>query len=281
MDEQNIGGNKVPRSIEDILADMNSEHHRWHNGGAQQPRPYYGHEHKDNERWRSLLMKVGACIIIVASILLLKSINMPFAKKVTGWVTAAFTADMDIKDAIGQLKFVQNILPQFQQQVEKAFSDISGDIPAQPTDASVPPVVAGEERIDMIAPINGRVTSKFGQRVNPILQTEETHTGIDIDGQAGDPVLAVADGTVEEVGNDSEEGLYVRIRHSPEVETVYAHAAEILVKQGQQVHKGDMIAKVGSSGLATGSHLHFEVWYKGQPVDPLEWINIENQSPAA
>jgi murein DD-endopeptidase MepM/ murein hydrolase activator NlpD len=274
MDEQS---NTAPRSIEDILADMNSDRHRWHNDIAK---PVSTYEVKDehSDKWRKLLTNIGICIVIVASILLLKSINAPFAKQITGWVTAAFTTDIDIKDTVGQLKFVQDILPEFQQQVERVFSDINGETPAQQTDAAVPPVIDGEQRIDMIAPVNGQVTSKFGKRVNPIFQKEELHTGIDIDSQADQPVVAVADGTVIEVGENGTEGRYVRIKHSEEVETLYAHAAEILVKQSQQVRKGDIIAKIGNSGLATGTHLHFEVWYKGQPVDPLEWINIKNQS---
>jgi murein DD-endopeptidase MepM/ murein hydrolase activator NlpD len=113
-----------------------------------------------------------------------------------------------------------------------------------------------------------RVTSQFGHRTDPINRSRSFHAGIDFGASHGTPIQAVASGKVILAGHQSAYGNVVVIEHRPGYRTLYAHASKLLVRAGQAVKAGDVIAKVGSTGRSTGAHLHFEVHHSGQRVDP-------------
>ncbi|MBQ8525732.1 MAG: M23 family metallopeptidase [Clostridia bacterium] len=121
-------------------------------------------------------------------------------------------------------------------------------------------------------PLEGTITSPFGQRVHPIDNTGSTHYGIDIAGNHGDCVISSLPGTVEETGFDNGLGNYVKIRHSESLITVYGHLSEIHVRKGEAVDGNTRIGSVGSTGAATGPHLHFEVRLNGASVDPAGYF---------
>jgi murein DD-endopeptidase MepM/ murein hydrolase activator NlpD len=124
-----------------------------------------------------------------------------------------------------------------------------------------------------IWPVNTRsITSGFGIRTDPFTFKPSMHTGVDIDGDTGDPVYATAEGTVVEVGKHYEYGNYVRINHTRGIETQYMHLSKTLVKVGDNVKKGDLIARVGSTGRSTGSHLHYEVIKNNVKINPLPYL---------
>lgn len=117
-------------------------------------------------------------------------------------------------------------------------------------------------------PYNGNITSRYGQR------SMGNHKGVDIVGPTGSPIYASDDGVVTYA--DFENGGYgniVKIDHQNGYETYYAHCSEILVKKGDVVKKGDLIAKVGNTGRSTGSHLHFEIRKNGETQNPLDYID--------
>lgn len=120
-----------------------------------------------------------------------------------------------------------------------------------------------------IRPVAGRLTSGFGMRVHPIFRVRKMHTGIDIAAPAGTPIRAADAGVVVEAGYLRGYGYTVIIDHGGGVATLYAHCSAILVAVGQEVQRGQTIARVGSTGYSTGPHLHFEVRINGEPVDPL------------
>lgn len=118
-------------------------------------------------------------------------------------------------------------------------------------------------------PARGPITSGFGWRIDPFIRHRALHTGIDIAAPMGTPVEAAENGTVLYVGWMTGYGNVVVLDHGNGVSTVYAHLSSYLVHVGESVSRGQVIARVGSTGWSTGPHLHFEVRQDGQPVDPL------------
>lgn len=119
----------------------------------------------------------------------------------------------------------------------------------------------------MVWPLTGPITSRFGWRSLSV-SGSNMHYGIDIDGVTGDPIVSATDGTVAFTGWLGGFGQLVVVERG-DTEYYYAHASEILVREGQAVAAGQLIARVGTTGRVTGSHLHFEVRVDGSPVDPL------------
>jgi murein DD-endopeptidase MepM/ murein hydrolase activator NlpD len=135
--------------------------------------------------------------------------------------------------------------------------------------------------VDMIMPVSGSVSSRFSHsRFHPILQIFRAHTGVDLAAASGTPIVAPAAGTVRSVGRRFGYGLTIELAHTGGVVTRYAHCRSANVKPGQQVEEGAQIGTVGSSGLATAPHLHFEVLVKGTAVDPIKFVAATRQ-PAA
>jgi len=123
-----------------------------------------------------------------------------------------------------------------------------------------------------IWPTDGWVTSGFGYRRSPFTNRREFHNGLDIAGPSGTPVYATAKGLVIAAGKDGAYGLTVDIDHGLGIMTRYAHLHRIVVKEGQSVSRGELVGHIGSTGRATGPHLHYEVRLSGIPVDPMRYI---------
>jgi murein DD-endopeptidase MepM/ murein hydrolase activator NlpD len=117
-----------------------------------------------------------------------------------------------------------------------------------------------------------RYTSPFGVRSDPFHSTAAMHAGIDLAAPTGTPVHATADGLVSRAEVASGYGNLVQLDHGAGVQTRYGHLLRILVKAGQSVHRGDVIALVGSTGRSTGSHLHYEVRVADRAIDPLPFM---------
>lgn len=184
-------------------------------------------------------------------------------------------------------------------QKESELADISGDIEDAQSDADyyAAEIQAQEELIAAIkraeaekaaagveehpytggafrwpCPSSTRVTSDYGTRVSPMSGASSNHKGIDIGASAGADIIAAADGTVTAASYSSAAGNYVMIDHGGGLYTVYMHASSLLVSPGQTVLAGDVIAKVGSTGISTGSHLHFGVSLNGSYVSPWSYL---------
>ncbi len=141
---------------------------------------------------------------------------------------------------------------------------------------------AGEELVNhrallkstpSILPAAGAITSGFSHsRMHPIHHEARPHTGMDISAPTGTPILASAQGRVTFAGRRAGYGLTVILDHGFGYSTLYAHASEVKVRVGQEVSRGDVIARVGRSGIATSPHLHYEVHVGGRPVDPRNYL---------
>lgn len=118
-------------------------------------------------------------------------------------------------------------------------------------------------------PSSTRITSKYGNRIHPVYGTKKFHSGIDIGAPQGAQVLAAADGIVTLAATNGGYGQCIIINHGSGLATLYGHNSKLFVKQGDSVKKGDLIAYVGSTGVSTGPHLHFEVRENGSTRDPM------------
>ena len=194
---------------------------------------------------------------------------------------------------------IVNMVAPMMRQKESELADISGDIEDAQSDADyyAAEIQAQEELIAAIkraeaekaaagveehpytggafrwpCPSSTRVTSDYGTRVSPMSGASSNHKGIDIGASAGADIIAAADGTVTAASYSSAAGNYVMIDHGGGLYTVYMHASSLLVSPGQTVSAGDVIAKVGSTGISTGSHLHFGVSLNGSYVSPWSYL---------
>jgi murein DD-endopeptidase MepM/ murein hydrolase activator NlpD len=126
----------------------------------------------------------------------------------------------------------------------------------------------GEMRQGLMRPVPGWETSGYGMRRHPILGYTRMHRGIDFHAAYGSPIYAVSDGVVEFAGRHGGHGNFVKLNHGGGLETGYAHMSRFAVSAGEHVKRGQVIGYVGSTGLSTGPHLHFEVYRNGQTVNP-------------
>jgi murein DD-endopeptidase MepM/ murein hydrolase activator NlpD len=130
-------------------------------------------------------------------------------------------------------------------------------------------------------PVQGVVTSSFGSRLDPFNGEGAFHTGIDIATSTGDAVRAPADGTVIKAGMGTGYGREVVLDHGHGVETLYAHLSGFAVIAGQDIRRGDILGYVGSSGHATGPHLHYEVRIHDTPVNPSKYLHAAARQVAS
>ncbi len=126
----------------------------------------------------------------------------------------------------------------------------------------------------MAIPVAGKITSPFGYRQHPIYGKRLFHNGVDIGAEEGTEIVAALSGTVKEAGAEETFGNYVILSHGNDLFTVYAHCKTLLVKKGQSVEKGEAIALVGSTGVSTGPHLHFEVRWGEYRLDPAVLVDF-------
>jgi len=150
--------------------------------------------------------------------------------------------------------------------------------------ARMEPVIRSWSHTPSIPPTAGYLSSGFGVRLSPFSRANEAgdgllgyHSGIDISNALDTPIQTTADGDVVEAGWMDRYGWGVRVRHTDDQETLYAHLNRLDVKAGQKVSRGDILGAMGSSGNATGVHLHYEVRRNGKPVNPQPYLRLQRQ----
>ncbi|QUL39475.1 M23 family metallopeptidase [Erythrobacter sp. JK5] len=126
----------------------------------------------------------------------------------------------------------------------------------------------GEQRRGLLAPVPGAISSRYGMRRHPILGYRRMHAGLDFRAGRGTPIVAVTDGQVVSAGRAGGCGIAVKLSHGNGLQTRYCHMSRMAVSSGQSVRRGQVIGYVGSTGLSTGPHLHYEMYRNGQSVNP-------------
>ena len=124
-----------------------------------------------------------------------------------------------------------------------------------------------------IWPVQGRLSSSFGKRTDPFRGTNSFHAGVDVTCKHGTPIVATADGVVTHSGWFAQYGKRVILDHGRNgLSSLYAHMSEFFVRPGQIVRRGEVIGRVGRTGKATSAHLHYEVRYRGTPLNPYKYL---------
>ena len=126
----------------------------------------------------------------------------------------------------------------------------------------------GEQRGGLVSPVPGRISSSFGMRRHPILGYTRMHAGMDFKASYGTPIVAVTDGVVLSAGRAGGCGNAVKLAHGSGIQTRYCHMSRMAVNRGQNVRRGQVIGYVGSTGLSTGAHLHYEMYRGGRAINP-------------
>lgn len=133
------------------------------------------------------------------------------------------------------------------------------------------------ENINFINPTkNGFISDVYGYRINPILEVEEFHNGIDIGVVVGTEVLAVSDGEVIEINTSPTYGNYIKFNATNDYIVMYAHLEKALVAEGEKIKQGQVVALSGDTGLSTGPHLHYTIWKDEETINPINFVNYEN-----
>lgn len=153
------------------------------------------------------------------------------------------------------IKFVDELLISQEKNIDALFDNIQGKITAL-------------EKIPNFMPTDGRLASPFGERIHPVTKKVDFHSGIDLANNTGTNIYSSASGIVLFSEVNGTYGNMILISHGNGYSTVYAHLSKQLVKTGDQVKKGDLIGKMGSTGRSTGPHLHFEIRENGTPINP-------------
>lgn len=220
-----------------------------------------------------ILRQLLISILLLAVILLIRSINSPVTNYLTGMVRQMLTESIDMD---GVYRSVENFLGIKGIEGPKDDTDESGlAIPANAPVSGSQNNKASDIEASLIKPLDGYITSYFGKRTNELTNAEELHYGIDIGAAKGDRIKAALGGTVSDTGSDKSYGNFVKIDHGKGLSTVYAHCSFISVMKGQKVKQGDVIASVGDTGKASGYHLHFELWKDGTALDPLNYMDYQ------
>lgn len=128
--------------------------------------------------------------------------------------------------------------------------------------------------LETVTPVMGHLNSGYGYRDHPINGRHQFHGGVDIGGQNGDPIGAFAAGTVEYIGEDDSYGKYLQVDHGNGVKSFYAHCSKVVVSKGQTVALGEKVAEIGSSGSATGPHLHLELKFNKMHLNPVYYVDF-------
>lgn len=197
------------------------------------------------------LLQSFITLIIVALLLLINNINTVITNNISQSVKAVMNWNISPNKAVDTFKNFKAIIPN----TNKSFG-----------------ITEDNANITFIMPIDGEITSPFGERIHPVFNTVKFHTGIDIDADIGMSVKSSTKGRVKEVGEDEFNGKFIRIESGSYI-IVYSHCHKTLVKEGQKVNQGDIIAEVGDTGVVSGPHLHFEIQENNQPINPLEKLN--------
>ncbi len=235
-----------------------------------------------------LLIQAFICIAFIVFVLALRTFYAPLFQNLQTEYRVLMANGLDLSGQGELIRFANNTI----EGIREAATDIFAKLD-EASDAASVNGAGGEAKTagnavpdnatqlsyrltdKPFCPVNGRFSSGFGIRKNPVTRKTDFHTGIDIAAAKGSDIFAAFPGIVEETGYDKTRGNYVVICHSQSLKTLYQHMSKITVKKGDLMIRGARIGTVGSTGLSTGPHLHFEIHINGKCVEPSYAIVLD------
>ena len=221
----------------------------------------------------SLFAKVRSVAGMVAALAGLTFANPALANSAaTADVTAPLRTQQAAKAATGGDEEFRRLFNGWKAVETGQMVATSAPVAAPATRAVIPGFGQSKVSIPSRMPVDGAsLSSSYGMRTHPVLGGRRAHKGVDLAMPTGTPIYATADGTISRADWYSGYGLYVAIEHGGEIQTRYGHMSRLGVLPGQRVRRGAVIGYVGTTGLSTGPHLHYEMRIDGLAVDPFAW----------
>jgi murein DD-endopeptidase MepM/ murein hydrolase activator NlpD len=217
-------------------------------------------------------------LVILLLVIVIKSINSPATNYLTEKAKAAVIWNVELKSIFAGIgKLINQEAGKRNSGPEETGTDaatVSATAGVYEPGSSVEGDRIQDTGLSFILPVDGTLSSAFGERTDPMTGIRKHHNGVDLEAKNGSLIAAALDGVVIDAGTERTYGNYIKIRHNDGIMTVYAHCSQLAAEKGQNVRQGDIIAKVGDTGASVGTHLHFEIWKDGRALDPLNFISI-------
>ena len=228
------------------------------------------------------VLQISVCILILASALVLRVFGGELYSKLSRFFNSEFSQKTSVTEVIGEMGSQKESAKTTSEAteslevlgdadvtvIESDFDEGLSEDTSVSSQLNITPTVAVSSKNSLKWPLEGTVTSDYGDRENPFTGGEECHGGIDIAAKTGTKVLCVLDGIVEESRYSESYGYFVKVKHSDSFQTLYAHCSKLSVDVGDKVSAGQVIALSGSTGQSTGPHLHFETIINGEKINP-------------
>jgi murein DD-endopeptidase MepM/ murein hydrolase activator NlpD len=243
----------------------------------------------------TIAMQAVIAVLILLAAVGVKSVDTPVTNFLTGKLKAVLSENVDMKTVYNDINSTidmilegrlmmreKNMFNEEAVPVGAGFNQ-SGAVELSSKADGAKEVIDGNnhtaeekpiDKLKLIAPLEGILSSPFGERIDPNSQVKKMHKGIDIEAEKGASIKAALPGAVIESGSVPSYGNYIKIKHNNGMTTVYAHCSQLIAQKGQMVEQGEIIARVGDTGVAVGSHLHFEIWKDGEPLNPIDFIDV-------
>ena len=198
---------------------------------------------------KKLLVQTFICILVVLTILLLKSLNLPFSNTVINNVENALNSEMSFKNTWSEIRELPNVL------LDKA----SGAVP----------VYNSEKKLNLVMPLKGVIVSSYGEKLNPYNDSKTFQRGIEIKTEGLRIVKTVEDGVVVKTGENEIYGRFIKVQHSENLFSIYGNLCKVYTKADQRIIRGERIAELSEDSPV----LHFELWVNDDAVNPLQYFN--------
>lgn len=236
-------------------------------------------ERKGDTFLKITLVQAVICAVLLGLLMLVGKMSPDGFNQLKTGYNRIMERDMSVKEVWAELKDAAGfIFESAGEKVTEPQADSTTEIPdgmgnsepgrTKPDSVSFSPYYT---TVSAAMPVEGRISSPFGWREDPFTGEISIHTGLDIACDEGTPIAAAFYGKVEDSGENDVAGKYIRLSHAGGLETFYCHCSEILAPEGAVIRQGETIALVGSTGMSTGAHLHFEVRIGGKKLNP-EWL---------